>query len=73
MTVSRVEIADCVETAFTGGPVTRDELVALAHRSGASPAVLQVLAGLPDGPFRELRQLWPAIPDLPIEPRTPHR
>ena len=73
MTVSRVEIADCVAIAFIGEPVTRDDLVAFACQFGARAAVLRTLAGLPDGSFRELRQLWPALPDVPIDARRPHR
>jgi hypothetical protein len=66
--VTRLEIAEHVAGAFTGPAMTRDQLLAVARQDGARRAVLRVLAELPDGPFHEVRQLWPAIPDVPIEP-----
>jgi hypothetical protein len=66
---TRVEIAQHIANVFTGTPVTRNQIVGAAERTGARPAVLHVLRGLPMGPFHDLRQLWPALPDVPIEPR----
>jgi hypothetical protein len=71
--VSRVEIAEQFATAFMGPPVTREQLLAFARQGGARPAVLQQLEQLPDGPFREVRELWPSMPDLPIERAEPRR
>ena len=67
MPVSRVEIAQQLATTFTGSPVSREELVDAARRSGARPAVVRLLKQLPDGRFREVRDLWLSMPDVPIE------
>jgi hypothetical protein len=32
-----------------------------------SPEVVAVLHRLPEGTYRELRSLWPHLPQLPIE------
>lgn len=68
MPATRVEIADHIADAFGHGPVGRDDLIAAALRSGARPEVIDTLRRLPPGPFREMRQLWPALPGVPIEP-----
>jgi hypothetical protein len=65
-TVTRIEIADHVETAFAAGPATRDDLLAAARTAGARPALLAVLGDLPDRPYAELRQLWTDLPEVPI-------
>jgi hypothetical protein len=65
--ISRVEIADHVRDVFEHGPVTRTELLAGAADHGARPAVLHTLQRLPDRVYHEVRELWPDIPDVPIE------
>jgi hypothetical protein len=65
---TRVEIAEHVAGAFAAGPVSRDDLLATARATGARRAVVQVLEQLRGGPFHEMRQLWPALPEVPIEP-----
>lgn len=67
MPVTRVEIVEHIGEVFAGLPIPRDELLALACRRGARPALLRVLEGLPDGSFRNVRELWPALPGVPIE------
>lgn len=67
MPISRVEIADHVRDVFEHGPVTRTELLAQAADHGARPAVLHTLGRLPDRIYRDLRELWQDIPDVPIE------
>jgi hypothetical protein len=69
--VSRVEIVEHVATTFMGTPVSREQLVESARQAGARPAVLQLLEQLSGGPFREVRELWPAMPDVPIERAAP--
>jgi hypothetical protein len=64
--VTRVEIADHLETAFDAGPVGREELVAAAVASTARTAVVEVLAGLPERPYSQLRQLWEDLSEVPI-------
>ena len=68
MPVTRVEIVEHIGAAFASAPIGRGELLTLARQGGARPAVLKVLEELPDGPFRKVRDLWPALPDIPIEP-----
>ncbi|HEY3502688.1 MAG TPA: DUF2795 domain-containing protein [Actinocatenispora sp.] len=65
-TVTRTEIADHVETAFTVGAADRDALLATARTAGARAEVLAVLATLPDRHYAELRQLWTDLADVPI-------
>lgn len=64
--VTRVELVDHIETAFTAGPVTRSELVAAATASHARPEVIEVLGRLSDTPYRTVRDLWGDLPDLPV-------
>ena len=68
MLPTRVEIAEHIAFVFTGTAVTRDHIVTAAETTGARKAVLDVLERLPDGPFHNLRQLWPSLADIAIEP-----
>lgn len=65
-TVTRIEIADHVESAFETGPATRDDLIAAARTTDARPALLETLSALPDRSYGELRQLWTELTDVPI-------
>lgn len=69
--VTRIEIADHVEAAFSGSPVHRDELCERAAKNSARPAALAVLEMLPDRYYRRLADLWADIPAIPVddEPR----
>jgi hypothetical protein len=71
--VTRVEIADHIAGAFGRGPVTRDDLIREAVRTGARDAVIRLLRRVPAGPFRDMRQIWPALPGVPVEPEAPER
>lgn len=65
--VTRVEIADHIETAFVGaGAADRAELIETAKRSGARPEIVAVLERLPDRRYANLRQLWTELPDIPV-------
>lgn len=65
---SRLEIADAIGERFTGAPQTREELVELAKEEHASTEVLLALSSLqPDKRYAGLRELWPDLPDLPVE------
>jgi len=64
--VTRIEIADHVERAFSTGPATREDLLTAARTAGARPAVLDLLTTLPDRSYPELRQLWADLPETPI-------
>jgi hypothetical protein len=65
---SRMEIADAIGDRFTGASRTRDELVELAREEHASTEVLLALSSLQqDKRYAGLRDLWPDLPDLPVE------
>jgi hypothetical protein len=68
MSTSRTEIADHVAPTFGKGSATKDELLATAHSNGAPSAVLDELQRLPEQSYRDLRELWPELPGLPVEP-----
>lgn len=70
MPAMRLEIAEHTAKAFTGATVTREQILLIARQTGARPAVLRVLERLPDVPFHELRELWPDLPGVPIEPAS---
>ena len=67
MVSNREEIADHVERVFTGSPVEKSELLAEAVGNGEPQRVLDALNRLPDVPFRALTDLWPQLPQLPID------
>lgn len=67
VTTSRKEIADHIADAFGGAAATKHDLVGAAQNRGASPEVVAALHRLPEGNYRELRSLWPHLPQLPIE------
>jgi hypothetical protein len=65
--VTRSEIADHIEDAFVGaGAADRAELIEAARRSGARGEVIATLERLPDRRYAGLRQLWTALPELPV-------
>jgi hypothetical protein len=67
MTVTRIEIAEAVETAFDRPPVSKGDLLAHATASRARVDVLDTLARLPERDFRHLRDLWPHLPGIPVD------
>lgn len=66
MTVTRSELANHVEAAFTAGPATRDRLLAFAASSHARPEVIAVLHSLPDRAYPSLRDLWSDLGHMPV-------
>jgi hypothetical protein len=62
--VDHIETA--FETAFETGPVTRGDLLAAATASHARPEVIEVLARLPDLRYRNVRDLWQELADVPV-------
>lgn len=63
-TVCRIEIADCLEDAFAGAPLSSTDLIEFAAGHGARSPVLQVLGRL-HGPAH--RELWSELADVPVE------
>jgi hypothetical protein len=67
--VTRVEILDHVGSLFAGGSgVDREALIAEAEQHEARPALLAVLRRLPARRFHRPQDLWPDLPEVPIEP-----
>jgi len=64
--VTRVELAEAVRGAFGRAGATRGELIDAACRIDARAEVVAVLETLPSGGFREVRELWRHLPDLPV-------
>ncbi len=65
--LSRIEIAEHIETVFDGTRQLRDDLMAAATRTSARAAVLDALGGLPDRSYRKLGDVWPHLPTMPID------
>ena len=65
--VCRSEIADCLEDASGGQAVSPESLVAFAAGHGARPPVLEVLGRLHERDYRNLRDLWSELSDIPLE------
>jgi transposase len=65
---SRAEIADVLRDSLAGRLRSRAELLETARAVGARDAVIVVLERLPDRRFADLRELWPCLPGVPIEP-----
>jgi hypothetical protein len=66
-TVNRTEIADCIEQRFVGTPVSPTDLIEYAAEHGARTPVLQALERLHAHDYRELRELWEELSDVPVE------
>lgn len=66
-TVTRIEIADSLDAAFSTGTASGADLVEYAADHGARPPVLQVLSRLHRSDYHELRELWGELHDIPIE------
>lgn len=66
MTVTRTELANHIEAAFTAGPATRDSLLAYAASSHARPEAIAVIQGLPDKAYANIRDLWYHLAQLPV-------
>lgn len=66
-TVSRSEIAECLEHAFVGRAVSPESIVEFAADHGARPPVLEVLRRLQEREYRNLRDLWRELADVPLE------
>ncbi|GAA1394159.1 DUF2795 domain-containing protein [Catellatospora coxensis] len=66
MTVTRTELANHIEAAFTAGPATRDRLLAFAAGSHARPEVIEVIRTLPERPYPAMRDMWTDLGHIPI-------
>ena len=68
MTVTRTELANHIEVAFTHGPASRDNLLAYAVSSHARPEIIAIIGGLPDKAYPGLRDLWHHLAHVPVGP-----
>lgn len=66
--VCRLEIVDAVESAFSGTPVSKAELVSAATLAEARHQVVDLLDTFPERKYRRLADLWDVRPEVPIEP-----
>jgi len=64
--VTRVELLDHIEAAFADGSARRDDLLQTAIETHARSEVLEMLRRLPDSEFRQPRDLWQELVDVPI-------
>lgn len=64
--ITRAELAGHIEAAFTGGPATRADLLAAATSSHARTQAIEQLHRLPDRTYRDLREIWYDLPELPV-------
>lgn len=67
LVVTRIEIIDAVESAFSGTSATKQEIIAAAMRSESRDELLATLNRLPMRSFSHVRDLWDHIPDIPLE------
>jgi hypothetical protein len=64
--VTRLEIIDAVNTAFTGSSATKQQIVTAADQQGSREEVLTLLDRLPTRTFGHVRDLWDYLPDVPL-------
>ncbi|HVR78224.1 MAG TPA: hypothetical protein VMS99_07490 [Acidimicrobiia bacterium] len=64
--VTRMEIAEAVQTAFARGGADRDEILATATKGETRPEVLAVLSSLSKRRYARLNQLWEELDDIPV-------
>lgn len=64
--VTRAALAQLLEGAFHDGPVGRDQLIEAARANGASTGDVATLGRLARPQYRELRDLWTELHDIPI-------
>lgn len=64
--VTRVQVVGFMEGVFDQGALTTAALVQCAASAGAPPGVLAVLDRLDDRLFRDVRELWRYLPELPV-------
>ncbi|WP_243713285.1 DUF2795 domain-containing protein [Actinomadura sp. 6K520] len=62
MVVTRLEIAETIDSVFGDGPVSRDQIITAAQNAGARPDVVAALERLPERSFPHLRELWQHLP-----------
>lgn len=64
--MTRIEIAEHIETMFDGAPCSRATLIAGATDASARPELVALLEMLPDRQYLGLRELWSYLRDVPV-------
>ncbi len=64
--VTRLEVIDAVEHAFTRSSATKQEIITAAVQYGSRATVVTTLQRLPERSFRHVRDLWDHLPDIPL-------
>lgn len=67
MTVTRIQIADLVCAAFGPTGASKHDLLTAAQTNAAPEQVIQHLQSLPTSHFRQMRDLWEHLQDVPVE------
>ncbi|MDQ1304576.1 MAG: hypothetical protein QG671_403 [Actinomycetota bacterium] len=66
--ITRTIIAGHVAGAFAAtGAASKADMILRAQETGGNDAVLRALLALPDRTYLHMRELWTAMPDVPIE------
>lgn len=66
MTVTRIQIADLVCDAFGPTGASKQEFLATANAKNAPVQVIRHLQSLPTVHFRQMRDLWDHLQDVPV-------
>lgn len=64
--VTRIELLDHIEAAFSAGAASPADLLDAAVGSAARPEVIELLHRLPDTTFRSARDLWYELGEVPM-------
>jgi hypothetical protein len=64
--ITRMTIGRLLEGAFDRGPASRDEVIEEARANGADREAIAALERLSRPNYRELRDLWRELPDVPV-------
>lgn len=64
--VTRMEIVEAIDSAFSTGGADRSEILAAAATNSARTQVVAVLNGLPNRRFRVMNELWEELGHVPV-------
>ena len=64
--VTREEIVETISTCFTKGQAQRNDLLLTVHERNARPELVETIERLPNRTFRQVRDLWMALPEVPL-------
>lgn len=70
--VTREEIAEALRVCFTKGQTRRTDLLLAVQHGNARPELIETLERLPDRTFAGMRDLWVAMPEVPLRSDHAH-